>query len=221
MTDIIHIAFAPENLLLTLLLIFFIGMNIVSLIGVLDFDSFDFDVDIDTDFEVDADIDIDAETQTSGAGYGEDTMIELLRFFHFGKMPVLVILTCVVAIMWGISLYVNQYFNNGNLGLSLLYLIPNFIISLFATKFALTPFTGIFGKLNRKGDAETKFEGQVCKVILEANEQKVGQAEANDTGRIITINIKSIKGKILKGMDCVVVDKGKDNYFYVQKVEEI
>lgn len=223
MTDIIHIAFAPENLLLTLLLLFFLGLNIVSLIGVLDFDSFDFDLDADTDIDLDADVDSDLElnSKTGGAGFGEDTMIELLRFFHFGKMPVIVIVTCLVAVMWGISLYSNQYFNNGSLGLSMLYLIPNFIISLFITKFLLTPFSGMFSKLNRKGNAETTIEGKLCKVILEATEQRIGQAEAVDNGRIITINIKSVKGIIPKGFQCIVVDKSKENYYNVQKVEEI
>lgn len=210
MQELLDHSFSWVNIIPTFLLAFSLVYWLIVMIGAIDTDFFDIDLDIDADVDVDVDIDVDAPDGISIGWFNS-----VLAFFNLGYIPLMIFVTFLSLPMWFIAVVSNYYLGIDNFLLSLLLLIPNFIVSLFISKFATMPFVKLFKKLKKEGVSMKSLTGKICKVILVATDEHVGQAEVKDEGSSFLINTKTISGQIIKkGDTALIIEYEEANKIY-------
>jgi len=220
MTELFQAAFSAENIIYTVLLVLVIIYWLSVILGALDMNVFDFDIDVDADLDVDLDADVDGGVETNGWLAGA------LRFFNFGKLPTMVILSFAILFAWMINLLVNHYFGGGSLVFALMLMIPNLFIGLVLTIAITTPLVPVFQQLNTP-EEEIDFAGMKCKLTITADKNKKGQAEVIHKNRSLLVYVKVDKDeegieKIKKGEDAIILRPSKDaSYFFIRKPTEI
>lgn len=236
MSELITAAFSSSNLFLTFLLGLVSLYWLSVMIGAIGMDSFDFDldidadVDIDIDVDVDADIDVDADADVDADGdadtssLGGGLMIGALRFFNFGRVPFMVLLSTIILCMWSISIYCNHdasWINPGNnTYTAALLFLPNLVVSLLLSKVFTAPLVPVFAKLNTAEKALI-IDGKVGTLMTSIKEQEIGQLKIDIDGSIVSLSVQSNDGKkIQKGEKVVVVEKIDNGKTYiVQRIE--
>ncbi|MDN5200129.1 DUF1449 family protein [Fulvivirgaceae bacterium BMA10] len=218
MKELFDAAISAPNVIPTALLIFLLIYWLSVFLGALDISSFDVDVDTDVDLDVDADLDIDADADLDtdvGSGSGGASFNSVLAFFNIGKIPLMIFMSFLILPMWAISILLNDFFGNESFILGLIFLIPNFVVSLFIAKFITMPFMKLFAN-DEMGDADNSLIGKICIANSEITESKVGQARIETDGSPILLNIKTQQGTSLKvGESGLVIDYNHDNNVYL------
>ena len=221
MTQLLQEAFWASNLPITILLIIMLLYALLTILGAVDMDALDIDLDLDADVDIDADIDVDVDTDVDVSG-GIGGFSGFLSFLNVGKIPLMIHLFFLIAIMWLVSMITNGNLNNQSLGLGLLLLIPNFFLSLVLTKIVTTPFISYFKEL-RKKHIDADLIGELCKITVRTTDTTFGQATIfTDDNIYLTVKVKAIEGEELsKGTQAIFIDKieGK-GYYIVKKFEE-
>ncbi len=218
MKETLDAAFSIINIIPTCLLILILIYWLTVIIGVFNVDSFDIDADADLDVDVDADVDIDADTDVDvSAGDSLLWLNSALSFFNLGKVPFMLILSFFSLSLWVISLLMNYYLNNISVLLSLVYLIPNIVISALVTKFLTTPFVKLFAKAESDIESNVKLTGKMCIVTLSATHNQMGQAEIKIDGSSFIINVMSTEEQfqLEKGDSCLVIDYIPEKKIYL------
>lgn len=241
MVELITAAFSASNLLLTLLLGLMTLYWFSVIIGAIGMDSFDIDLDVDVDVDVDIDVDVDvdvdadidvdadvdADADTAGgspSNIGGGFLIGALRFFNFGRVPFMVLLSTLVLSMWSLSIYCNHdgsWINPTNAtSIAAALFVPNLIISLLLSKVFTAPLVPVFAKLNTAEKALV-IDGKVGTLMTSIKEEEVGQLKIDINGSIVSLSVQSNDGKpIDKGDKVVVVEKTDNGKAYiVQKIK--
>ncbi|TVQ15320.1 MAG: hypothetical protein EA361_06010 [Bacteroidetes bacterium] len=212
MEKLLHIAFAPANFILTLLLII---VTIYWLIVI--FTGFDFDLaEADADFDIDASGDI--SKPEAGNLEGEGVWSAMLRFFHIGELPVIFIITLVVISMWLINVNITAILGISHNPLGFALYLPGFIVSMLVTKIIARPFVKLYAMFNHKGETPIDFIGKTGRVISPMRENRLGQIEVHVMKDVIKIYTKSIDGQPIQYNDTVIVlEESPDRkFFFVQ-----
>lgn len=179
------------------------------IIGVFDISSFDVDIDVDIDVDVDIDAEVDADMDTGSFGIGQ-----VLHFFNFGEVPFMIIFSFLSLFMWVSSILANHYLGNSSWLIALGLFIPIFIGCLFLTKFATYPIMKLFHLAEKEED--TRVVGKICKVIISADANSLGQAEVVTKQSTQLINIKANGDNILdKGSNGLILEYNSDKNFYM------
>ncbi len=210
--ELFQAAFAGVNLIPTILLLLILVYWLFVIIGALDMDFLDMDVD-SGDVDADVDSDVDTDSDLGSAAF----LNSILTFFNLGKMPFMVWLSFLFIPMWCISLLMNYFLMNGSFLLSLLYLIPNLIVSLMVSKVLTTPVAALFAKLKHNAEDSFKYAGKVCTALMQTDHQKYGQAEIHHEGNTfrITILTKEDGIRLQKGETGLVIDFLEDKKCYL------
>ena len=249
MIEFIQLCFAPVNLLFTLLLLcamgywamFFVGAVGLDILDDLDVD-LDSDVDLDLDLDVDADIDLDvdagvdldadvdgdldadvdtevdadSEVHTGGRS---SMFISLLKFLDVGDVPLMVLLTALVASNWAVAILCSYYFNPaGSILVAVLFFIPDFLVSLLLTKIVTTPARYLFKNTSMGIEKPTKILGKTCTVTTSNVTEKFGQAEIRlDDAAPITLNVRCLEGRkpLSKGDEALILELVEDKGTYI------
>lgn len=221
MTQLYHEAFAAHNLPYTILLIVVLIYWLTVFLGALDLDSFDLDFDVDADLDVDidvdvdADLDVDADADTDVSGGGVSWFASTASFFNFGAVPFMVFMSFLILSMWSISVLGNYYWGQNIGWFPLILILPNVLVSLFATKFLTAPFKPIFKKLNSESRGNRDIVGKQCDITLAVKDGKMGQAELFVDGQPLRLTVRAQNGEHLpKGSKAIIVeyDKEKDDF---------
>ena len=221
--------FAPATMPFSVLMGFVLAYWALCILGGIGMDSLDIDLDaadldVDFDVDVDVDVDIDADLDVDGVGSGGGTSIfvAMLKMMNVGEVPLMVVVSVLITSMWACSLVLNSSFNPASkFGLTMLLLIPNWIISLFATKLLTAPFRAVFKRANRGIAKPTKIIGRTCRITTQKVTTSFGQAELcheEEDATQITLNVRSRSGEQLgKGDEVLVVehDDESNTYFVV------
>lgn len=237
MRELFNAAFSAVNIIPTILMLLILIYWLTVIIGALDLDFLNVDVDTDADVDVDvdadidvdldadvdadmeADIDVDADADADTEISTEGAIISLnsvLGFFNLGKVPFMLLLTFFILPFFMISILANHFLNNNSILLSLVYLIPNFIASLLISKVLTQPFAAIYTRMGKNSDDTFRYDGKVCKIILSASQERVGQAEVHHNGDTHRINILATEGNSLeKGKDGLIINYIKDKNCYL------
>ena len=202
------------NLPFTILLLLVLAYWLFVIIGVLGLDAFDIDMDAwDADYDVDADMDGDFDADADGeVSFGVAT----LKFFHFGEVPLMMIVSVFILCMWASNLLANYYLNNDRTWLVALFLLgPNLLVSLIVSKVILMPIVPIFRLMSAGEAARMKIVGKTCLITTNEVSEKFGQAEIAQDGPPIVINVRVEKGDYVTKGDVAIVcgyDKSQDTY---------
>lgn len=213
-TEAIRLINFPFSLLMVLITFYWV----FALVGVLDLEVLDF---MAPDLELDIDLELDTEAE--GHALVKGSVGGVAGFLHLGEAPLTVILSLLTTFMWSISMFLNHYFNQGGaFWLGLLFLIPNFIVSITATGIAVIPVAGFFRRLNGETNVIKNATGQVCTVLTTRVDHESGQAEVSTGGAPITVNARtSGEGEVLtKGQKAVVVRKNDNGTYIIKSMEE-
>lgn len=223
MTDLLQAAFSPVNIVYTILLMVILLYWVSVILGALDIGAFDFDVDTDMDIEVDmeVDADLDADVDTDAEVSGGGVLLATLKFFNFGRVPFMVLMSFLIISLWALSILGNHHLSDGSIWFPFLIFIPILFISLIITKVVTTPLAGFFEKLNHE-EEEINFIGKIGKVILPIPRGKLGQIEVAVNNSFITLDVigsKKVSRRIDKGKEVLIVGQEASNNRYI--VEEV
>ncbi|MCR9250124.1 MAG: YqiJ family protein [bacterium] len=213
MQEILDHSINSVNIIPTTILIFCILYWIIVMLGFIDIDSLDIDADFDADIDVDVDADVDVDGPDSGSiGW----LNQVLVFFNISHVPLMIFLSFFALSTWFASMATNYYLNNQNFLLSLVFLVPILLGSLFVAKFATIPFVKLFRHLSSGEISIESYIGKICRVILVAKEGIKGQAEIKIEGGSYLINTKTQPGvTISKGENGLIIDYDEQDKSYL------
>lgn len=214
MLELFQATYSPVNIIPAVFLTSVICYWLLVIFGALDINSFDVEVDLEADFEIDAD--------GGTSEFSVSWLNNVLSFFNIDKIPLMIFLTFTAIPLWAISVMVNHFFGNESFLLALLFLIPEFILSVLIAKPLTIPFVKIFSKLNEPTEQNADLLGKIGKVIISATDEKIGQADVNIAGSSYRLNIKTKNGKINRGESLLIVNYSElGKYYIVEPYETI
>lgn len=216
MEKLFHIAFAPANFILSLLVIF---VTLYWLVVI--FTGFDFDL-----ADADADVDFDADTgdiskPEAGNPDGDGFWNAMLKFFYIGELPIIFIITLVVFSMWLINVNVTAILGISHNILGFAVYVPGFIASMLVTKVVAKPFVKLYAMFNHKGEEPIDFIGKTGRVISPMGQNRLGQIEVHVMKDVIRVYARSIDGEPIPYNDTVIIlEESPDRkFFLVQKYQ--
>lgn len=215
----ISLMFDPIVLPFTVLLGFVLLYWLLVITGSLGMEIFDVDWDVEAEADFDGDAGVDG-------GSGDSFMIQSLKFFHVGEVPIMIIATCFSITMWA-SVYLSNYYltdENTKIWFSLLMLGPCLLFSLLVTRFALLPVRSLFRSLNQAEAARTKIVGKICLITSSEVTEEFGQAEIPQDGPTIVLHVRAKKGEGLRKGDAALVDsylEESNTYLVVRNRPEV
>lgn len=193
------------NLPLTIGMIIFSVYWIISSIGLFDFDT---DVDIDLDLDAEADINVDGGIFSS-----------ILHFVNATDVPLMLILTLINTLMWGIAMATNHVINPENhQWLALALFIANFIVSVVITRYISKPLAPLFKSLQDDVEKALPLVGQVGKVKSRVLDHHYGQVEIprdKDSPALINVKLSDTDSPLVRGDEVLVVKFDKDSQRYI------
>ena len=215
MNDLLQESLRFYNFPITVCFVLVVLFWAITVFGLIDSDVLEPNLELDTD--VDAEVDVDPDVQGGAFGLG------LLRFFNLGEVPLMVLLSVLVTIVWAGAIALNYYFNPGH---SILvaggWLVANGIVSLFLTKLLTAPLKPLMRKL-KEGEKHRPVIGRVCVIRTSEVTERFGQAEAeDDSGNPLLLHVRVSEGQksLAKGDRALVVDTLDDAQTYlVRKLE--
>ncbi|GAA5028425.1 hypothetical protein GCM10011506_14660 [Marivirga lumbricoides] len=200
MENLINIALAPANFILTLLG----GIMLLYWILII-FTGFDLDF---TDADVEpADLD--------GGGFWS----AFLSFFYIGELPIMFIITIVVFTMWLFNVNITALLGiESNIFGFLLY-IPGLVVAMLITKLVAKPFVKLYSQFNHKGEEAIDFIGKTGRVISPISLNKIGQIEIQFKDDVIKVYAKSMDEEVVNYNETVIIlEESQDKkYFLAQK----
>jgi len=241
MLEFISICLHPINLAFTIMLGGVVLYWALFLFGAVGLDLFDADLDLDVDADVDLaldldvdanvdldvdvitgtdlDVDADADVDSSDFSGGRSGMlVSVLRFFDVGDVPVMVLVSALVASMWAVSVLSSHYFNSQLTWLiAVMVFIPNLVVSLLITKLLTWPARYVFQKGNLGIEAPTRIVGRRCVITTSSVTDRFGQAEIEQEGAPITLNVRCRKGgkPLKRGDEALILELVEDRGTYI------
>ena len=176
----------PLTVLLALVLVFWI----VSLLGVGGFDT-------------DLDLDLEGGAEAGGAlGF-------LLRVVNAHDIPLMLILSLLSLLMWAFALASNYSFNpNESATLALVYLFPNFIVSVLVVKGVTHPLRPLFRSITLDQEHHEPLIGSGGHVKSRVLDSDFGQCEvARPNGAPALLNCRLAEGDepLVRGKEILVI----------------
>jgi hypothetical protein len=223
--ELLQAAFSYSNFLFTILFMLVIIYWMIVIVGAIKIDSLDFnmhhDVHVDIPHGADAGNHLHHDVPSGGSWF-----FGMLRFFNFGRVPLMVVLSILILSMWTISMacnHVGSILNPYNsFLLSLLYVIPNIVASAFVMKFLSTPLIPLFDKLDTH-ETSLHYEGYSGKLTTDVHENGIGQAKILINNSTITVSVKTKDGDSLnKGDAIIILNESQDKkYYIIEKSQEL
>jgi hypothetical protein len=207
MTEFIEAILSPVNLVLTVLLGCFVSYWLIVLLGLIDLDA------LDVDFEVD----LDADADVSGH-VGDGGVIGVLKFLNVGEVPLMILLTTFVMVLWLIGVMAHLLVGEWSVGVQLLALIPMIIVGVLATKVLTQPLRKLFEQLDADASAgSVTVMGQRCTVVSATVTRRSGQAEILAGAVPVKINVRTTDDAdpLKRGDEAVVVQDRDERGVYV------
>jgi hypothetical protein len=189
------------NIIPTILLVFVMIYWLTVVIGFTDLDAFDIDIDIETDVNSDMSV-----------GWFN----HVLYFFNLGQVPLMLFLSFLALPMWLLAIAATDFLNLESITLSFTLLLPNFVLSLFIAKILTQPFVTLFDKLEASAEDNMQIVGKVCTIVINASEDRLGQARLEERGSVLVLNVRTRKGTVLTtGQTGLIIDYLPEKSYYI------
>ncbi|MGE5295215.1 MAG: hypothetical protein ACM3VT_10340 [Solirubrobacterales bacterium] len=219
MVEFITAAFAPVNVLFTVLLLVLGLYWILVILGALDVDLFHIhlphggaDVHVDGDLGVGHDVGGHFDGHVDGHVDGMEPGIShaILHFFYIGEVPTMLLASIMVLSLWTFSMLGNHYLNpQGSGAMAVAVFFGNFALSTVVLKFVAQPLRTLYVILNKDYNAPGDVVGMVCQVVTtHVTHDKMGQAEVSTKGAPLLLNVLSRDDHVFKrGEQALVVER--------------
>lgn len=211
MFEFLTAAFAPVNVVFTvLLLVLGLYWGLV-ILGALDIDVFHIDVPHGgPDFHVDGDIDVGHDVGGHVDGLEPGIGHTILHFFYFGEVPTMLLVSVMVLSLWAFSMLGNYYLNPGHSpAMALAIFVGNFAVSTVVLKFVALPLRTVYFILNKDYNAPGDVVGKTCQVVTtHVTRDKMGQAQVPTKGAPLLLNVLSQDEHVFnRGEEALVVER--------------
>lgn len=189
------------NIIPTILLVFVLVYWLTVVVGFVDLDAFDIDLDMETGVNSDVSV-----------GWFN----HVLYFFNLGQVPLMLFLSFLAIPMWLLAIAATDYLGLESVTLSFVLLLPNFVLSLFIAKLLTQPFVTLFDKLEASAEDNIQIIGKVCTIVINASEDRLGQARLEERGSVLMLNVRTRKGTVLaKGQTGLIIDYLPEMSYYI------
>lgn len=208
MENLINIALAPANFILTMLAALMVFYWILIIF-----------TGLDLDFSPDIDADSNSGTIDAGEVESPGFWNSFLAFFYIGELPVMFIITIVVFCMWLINVNITALFGIEDNIFGFLLYIPGLIVSMLIIKVVAKPFVKLYAQFNHKGEVAIDFIGKTGKVLSPIGADKIGQLEIQVNDDVIKVYAKSIdEAQVPFNETVIILEESPDKkYFLAQK----
>jgi hypothetical protein len=212
MVEFLTAAFAPVNVLFTVLLLVLGLYWVLVILGVLEIDLFQIDLS-GGELDVDVGADVDASTAVGGGQVGgvePGIFHSVLHFFYIGEVPTMLLVSVMVLSLWAFSMLGNHWLNpEGSGAMAVAIFFGNLAVSTVVLKFVALPLRSVYFILNKDYNAPGDVVGKVCRVVTtRVTMEKMGQAEVATKGAPILLNVLAREGHVFKrGEEALVVER--------------
>ncbi len=183
----------PFTVLLGLVLLYWLTV----ILGALDLDFLDLDLDVDGDVEL--------------SGFQS-----VLAFFNLGELPIMLLVSIQVFIMWGIAIFSNHYLEISSVPTSLLLAVPNLLVSLLITKVVSSPLVVFYKKLAHDPQGLLTAIGSLAVLKHDLEPGSVGQVEVKTDGAPMLLMVRTREGRSMaEGSQGIIVEKDESAGIYV------
>ncbi len=145
------------------------------------------------------DADVDAADSGDSGGSG-GMWVAAGRYFGFGQVPLMVLVSFLAVFMWTFSVLANYYFNGEpgarSAGTALLLLVPNLVVSLVLTRIATLPFVKFFAAMNDSTSEAEAVAGRLGRVVSAQVDERYGQVEIRGSGAPVLVNARTPAGAV-------------------------
>ncbi|MCH4889770.1 hypothetical protein EZV73_19460 [Acidaminobacter sp. JC074] len=159
---------------------------------------------------LDFDLDLDGSEGVGPIG-------ALAVIINIGQVPVALVFSIVAANFWILAMM--TYFLPIEAGgvISGILLLPELIVSVFITKFEIKPLRMVFRDRKGEDDIEHKVLSHKCRLITDLEYGRLGQAEIEQEGASIVINVKVMikEESFKKNEHALVFSKDENEDFYL------
>ena len=194
MQEIINTSVELVNLPYTVLLVICLVYWSAVIIGV---------IDVDIGLDIDADVDT-----PDAAGF--------LGFFNPAEVPLMLVVSLAAVSMWGLSMFVTDFFAITSIGFALLLLPVNALLGFTVARYASLPFRVIFKRLDEDAVDHVAVVGSMCRIKSSEVANNRGQAEVDVHQSNLLVNVRTKEDEILhRGDEAVVVDYLEDEDCYL------
>lgn len=194
---------------------------ILAMIGAVDIDMFDFDVDVDADVDLDTDIEVGSDIDAEGLSGVTGFMVK----WGLTGIPVTVVISLLVATSWLLCyLVVSIVFPmipwtglKNYIGIAVMLI--SLMLSIPVTATLIRPFKGIF--VTHSAVKKSALIGMECIVKTGTVTEKFGQAELDDGGAGMLLDVRAAQSLNIKKGDTVILaeyDEEEGSYL-VNKVD--
>ncbi|GAA4302729.1 hypothetical protein [Nibribacter koreensis] len=199
MIELLQASFSSANAFASGLLLFVLIYWVIVIVGLLDISSLDIDLDADAD------------------GIASIAWLNsALAFFNLGRLPLMFFLSFFALPFWALSVGVNHTLGTQDSWLGVLLLFPIGFVCLFLAKLLTWPFVKLFTVMETEEAPKMNVIGQLCTILLPANEDQVGQASVKTKGSPLLLNVKTTQGHLAKkGETALVIDYLPENQLYL------
>jgi len=195
-------SFHAVNLPATLLLLFVIIYWALILLGMLDLSSFDVDLP-DLDAEMDGDV-------------AHPHVDAFLEYFNVRHIPVTIVLTFFSISLWFVGVLANYYVHgNKSLLLGAAIFTGNLIFSGHVAKFVTLPMVPLFRGMRAHESSNKNLIGTRVVVSSSRVDAGFGQAELQEEGPAILLNVRSENEVLHKGDEAVILQHIPEKDLYL------
>lgn len=205
-------AILPYNLPLTILLVVMVGFWLLSLLGAVGMDALDVDVDADVDVDVDADVDADGD-------FG-DFSAAMLRVVNAGLIPVTVVLSILILLMWISVMTLNFYLNPGHSGLIALgFAVAAFILGVIGTKIITQPLVPFMRRLKEAENAAPVIGevGIVRSIELDSSYGQVEVQRPDGAPAILNARLGADSTAVPRGTEVAIISMDEKTGIYLAR----
>lgn len=189
---------------------------------------------VDMDLEVDADAGDAGDMGshhvstggTVGAGVGGGGRVGRHKWLDFSGVPLNISGSILAIFFWLGSLWGNYYLNgtsgNRSVGMAILLLFPNGIVSLLLTRVAIIPLQKLFRKMQEFSTEVEVVVGREGRVVSAKVDERYGQVEVPTKSVPLLINARVSPGEevLEKGTQVLIHAAIEDGHYYLVKAKE-
>lgn len=195
MKEIWEQAILAYNLPFTILLGLVILFWLLTLLGAVSSDSLDVGVDADADLDGDA-------------SHLSEIPAALLRLVNAGYVPVTVVLSILILVMWIVSITFNYYFNPGhNSMVALGFAAAAFVLGVIATKWITQPLVPFMRRLKAAENAAPVVGGVgiVRSIRLDSEFGQVEVARPDGAPALLNARLRPDADPVSRGTEVAIV----------------
>ena len=184
MKEILELAISPQVLPLTILLVPVALYWLLNVLGAVDLEFLD--VDIDTDGP-----DGDDGGDTGGV------LQSALRIVNAKDVPVIVVLSFLVILLWACAMLGNLWFNPGQTGLiGGIVVVVALVSAVILTRLTIAPLKPVFRLLRTADEKHVPVIGRTGIVRTAMVDDRSGQVEVENAGAPLYLNVRLTAGSL-------------------------